>query len=526
MRSRLLPLLTAAAIVSASSVSARPTLSESMVSSALSRLDATIARSDRLDAEKLRELTLLGQETDTASGYSRMPLLLSLGDDYRNFLVDSASAIYQRGIETARSLGEEEWELRFRLRQLSVWPLLGLGDEAMRQFRNLNPENLSDSLQLEAYEAGRRLYAYLAPSYSAFPAARDSVMRSFIEMLSHEVKLMDSDNPEYVLRHGELLYYTGRYREAEPMLREYYEDLPEGSPYGGVAANLLSLIADEKGDQTAYIYYLARSATDDILTSTREMLSLQQLGMALYESGEVNRAYDYLTAALSKAVECNARVRVIQSSEIYPIVATAYREELQRSSRNMLILAIFMAVGALVILVMFLRLRRTVARMNALQKVLSDANRVKEMYMSQFLNLCTTYIDKLNRFCHLAERKLSTGHTDELYRLVKSGRFVEEQSKEFYDTFDRTFLNIYPDFVERVNDLLRPGEKIELKEGELLNTDLRILAFMRLGIEESTRIAQVLNYSVHTIYAYRNRLRNRAINRDTLEADIMTIGRH
>lgn len=162
--------------------------------------------------------------------------------------------------------------------------------------------------------------------------------------------------------------------------------------------------------------------------------------------------------------------------------------------------------------------------MKHLQEGLEAANRMKEMYISQFLNLCTTYMDKLHQFCKIAERKISTGHADELYKLVTSGRFAEEQSQEFYDTFDRTFLHIYPNFVAEVNKLLRPEERIELAENELLNTDLRILAFMRLGVEDCTRIAQVLNYSVHTIYSYRNRLRNRAVNRDSLENDIMKIG--
>ena len=133
-------------------------------------------------------------------------------------------------------------------------------------------------------------------------------------------------------------------------------------------------------------------------------------------------------------------------------------------------------------------------------------------------------MNKLNQFCKIAARKISTGHTDELYKMTKSGKFVEEQSQEFYDTFDRAFLHIYPTFVDEVNGLMRSDAQIVLKEGELLNTDLRILAFMRLGVEESTRIAQVLNYSVHTIYAYRNRLKNRAVDRDNFERDVMMIG--
>ena len=130
---------------------------------------------------------------------------------------------------------------------------------------------------------------------------------------------------------------------------------------------------------------------------------------------------------------------------------------------------------------------------------------------------------ELNQFCKIANHKLAAGQADDLYRMTKSGKFVEEQSKEFYDVFDNAFLHIYPNFIEDVNALLRPDCKIVLKDGELLNTDLRILAFMRLGIEDSPRIAQVLNYSLNTIYAYRNRLKARAVNRDTFEADVAKI---
>ena len=74
-----------------------------------------------------------------------------------------------------------------------------------------------------------------------------------------------------------------------------------------------------------------------------------------------------------------------------------------------------------------------------------------------------------------------------------------------------------------MNALLLPDKQIELKENEKLNTDLRILAFMKLGIEDSSRIAQMLNYSVNTIYAYRNKLKNRAIDRENFEENVMKI---
>ena len=158
-----------------------------------------------------------------------------------------------------------------------------------------------------------------------------------------------------------------------------------------------------------------------------------------------------------------------------------------------------------------------------LQDKLQKANKTKEVYISQFLSLCSIYMDKLNQFCKIANRKISAGKVEDLYKLTKSGKFVEEQSREFYEVFDNAFLHLYPNFPNQVNALLLPCEQIQLKEGELLNTDLRILAFMRLGIEDSSRIAQVLNYSINTIYAYRNRIKAKAINKETFEADIMKI---
>ena len=169
-------------------------------------------------------------------------------------------------------------------------------------------------------------------------------------------------------------------------------------------------------------------------------------------------------------------------------------------------------------------LRRENRRSEQIKQHLVSANRVKEIYIAQFLNLCSIYMDKLNQLCKIANRKISAGQVEDLYRMTKSGKFIEEQSAEFYDVFDNAFLHIYPTFVSDVNALLRPDSRIEPPGDNRLTTDLRILAFMRLGIEDSNRIAQILNYSVYTIYTYRNKIKNRAVNRDTFERDVMNIG--
>lgn len=189
--------------------------------------------------------------------------------------------------------------------------------------------------------------------------------------------------------------------------------------------------------------------------------------------------------------------------------------------------AIFLAVFGICIIIIIItavNLKRQLDNMKRMQMTLSDANKAKDVCLNQFIILCSGYMDKLTSFNSLVNRKLGAGQAEDLFKLTKSGRIVEEQVEDFYKLFDQTFLSIYPTFICDINSLLMPEHQISLPEGESMNTDLRILACMRLGINDTNQVAHILNYSVNTIYAYRNRLRNRAVNRDTFERDLMNAG--
>jgi hypothetical protein len=87
------------------------------------------------------------------------------------------------------------------------------------------------------------------------------------------------------------------------------------------------------------------------------------------------------------------------------------------------------------------------------------------------------------------------------------------------------FLRLFPTFIEDFNALLKPGEEILPAEKDSLNTDLRIFALIRLGIEESSKIAEFLHYSPNSIYAYRARIKNKAAgDREEFETQVKEIG--
>ena len=136
---------------------------------------------------------------------------------------------------------------------------------------------------------------------------------------------------------------------------------------------------------------------------------------------------------------------------------------------------------------------------------LTEANAAKEEYLGLFLSMCSGYLDKLKK-----------NLTREQY---------EAELKTFYKTFDTSFLTLYPNFVSEFNSLLKEDCRICVKEGELLTTELRIFALIKLGITQSSHIASLLRYSVNTIYNYRAQIKNAALSdRENFEEMVRNIG--
>lgn len=173
--------------------------------------------------------------------------------------------------------------------------------------------------------------------------------------------------------------------------------------------------------------------------------------------------------------------------------------------------------------VMTFFLFKQISKSRASQKALASTSRMKDAYIGNFIGLCSTYSEKYYSLLKLVDRKISSGQASELLKTIKSGKIGEGENEDFYKEIDSVVLTLYPDFVEKVNELLEPVERVRLKGGQL-TPELRIYAFVRLGVSESTRIARILNYSVNTVYAYRNRMRNRAIDREHFEENVLKIG--
>ena len=487
-------------------------------------------RVSRLDSLKKVRKGLEGKDT-----VAWLETTMEIAKGYNSFNNDSAIIYYTKGYDAALEIATatppsplastaDSLQAEFRLRRATYMSLSGFVSDAVNEYEAVDTSRMNDGLIATYHESGRQMYYLISSYYGGWLETYDYWNNRSIESQRQLIPLLDPASNEYHLNLGEYFYNIREYARSREILLNLIGKIKKDSPTYAIATHILASIALTRGDRNEHLYFLTQSAIADTRQATLEVTSLQELAGVLYQMDDKRRAHEYISVAMNNAVESRASVRMMKTTELLSLVEGDHNSQiaLWRTWMYAIIAVLVMCMFALIVSIFFLR--RQLTRVARMKQELQDANQTKDVYLSQFLSLCSIYMDKLKQFGKVVNRKISAGQVDDLYKLTKSGKFVEEQSADFYKVFDDAFLHIYPNFVESVNSLLRPEERIVLADDEQLNSDLRILAFMRLGIDDTTRVAQILNFSVNTIYAYRNRLRNRAINRATFESDIMAIG--
>ncbi len=528
----LLSLLSAVPLLQASA------FTEKDVERSLRQLDYVMRRRDEFKQRRVRHLDSLKTARNRVARVDSIGWLertMEIAKGYTSFNNDSALLYFTDGYNMARDVASrhpgspvgntaDSLGMEFRMRRATYLSVSGFVNDALNEYDGIDTTRMGTVLLANYYEAGRQMYSFISFFYDGYLSTYDYWNNRSIEAQRKLLPLLQPNTDKYLLNLGEYYYNIREYTRSREILLELVGRIKKDSSTYAIATHILASIALTRGDHNEYLYYLAQSAITDTRLATLEIMSLQELGGVLFETGDTRRAHEYVSVALNNAVESHASVRMMKTTELLSMVEKDHNVQIAswRTWMYAIIAVLLMCLMALGVAMTFLR--RQLTRVARMRQELQDANNTKDVYISQFLSLCSIYMDKLKQFCKLANRKISAGQVDDLYKITKSGKFIEQQSAEFYTVFDDAFLHIYPTFVEQVNALLRPEEQIVLGEGEKLNSDLRILAFMRLGIDDTNRVAQILNFSVNTIYAYRNRLRNRAIDRATFEADIMKIG--
>lgn len=492
----------------------------------IQRLDKMIAQKNNFDKAKYARIdslkTILNRAGSDKS--AQLVCLEKLGDEFTLFKADSAIYYYSQAVEVADTLGNRGKSILLKLKRLRPEMIVGFYSEASSEYESIDFSQLPDSLHSAYYECGYRINSFALNSMNRASVYYSHYYDRANDFRKKWIASLPIDAVKRRLYEAEQALWDKKNVTAKLLLGDLLSELPETCNEYAIAAGLLANIYNSEGNKEESMKYNALSAISDLRCSVKENQSMYELSMLLYDKGDIERAYRYIFSSIEDAAFCNAQVRVYNASRMLPVIEGAHRAEV-KSHENLLV-AYIVIVSLLLIglLITVFFLVKQMRKLSTARKKLHDANVAKDEYMGQFLELSSVYMKRLDSFTKLVNRKLVSGQVEDLLKMTKSARFSDEQHRGFYREFDNAFLKIYTTFVDDVNALLRPEERIVVPELGMLTAELRIYALHRMGLDDNTKIAEFLKYSVNTVYAYRNKMRNKAIDRENFEKQIMKIG--
>ena len=519
------------------------------------KLDEAISNTDQyveIREQRIQQLkSALNVTTDVGTQYE---ICRRLYDEYHPYMNDSAIFYIDRCISLAEKRGDHIGAEECRILLAFQCSESGMYYESMDVLNSIDEQHINNSSNR------RRYYTTLAHLYRelGYFCKVPRMQEMYYAKQDQYNRMIDtigiSPNDDEALQMKELEFFVKE--DARNALR--YSDIrlkqvKEGSHEYAIVAFYRYLDYSLLGDSVQARYWVTQSALADVQNAIMDQGAMWELANLLMSDGDMDRAYRYIHFAWQCASKFNTVKRNNQISPVLTAISDNYETSLKRANRLLLVLAVVASLlAALFLGILFYsnsqrkklararnelsdsnkqlaQLNTQLSQLNSQMRdtnlKLNESNRVKDEYVGRFIHLCSFYIDRMDEMRKRVNKMVKNKDLDALYKFTGNNELRDKNLSELYEMFDSTFLHLFPNFVNDFNALLRPECRITFSDPGKLNTDIRIFALIRLGIEDSSRIAEFLHYSVNTIYNYRAKVKNGAIgDREAFEAQVKAIG--
>jgi hypothetical protein len=513
------------------------------IGKSLRALDDVVAnRQDYVDKRNER-IARLQAELKNAVPASRYTIYFKLYEEYKTFIYDSAFT-YASKLQDEAYRSHDASKITFAKVKLGfILVSSGMFKEALDSLHTVNRSVLADSQRVEFYSLMARTYydlvdfnrdRYFTQLYTRLGNHYIDSALQFCETTANAFHSLQA------MRHLRRQEYTAATADLANVLHR--AGLTDAEL--AIAASTQGYIYLQTGKIDDAILMLIKASAADVRSSTKETLAILNLAELLYKKGDVLRAYEYVKIAMDDANFYGARHRKIQVAAIFPIIEGHKLNTVEHQRKLLItyavvitILSLITITSAVIIYKQFRKLKQAEERIthanqnlqeaNALLKEvnnrLMEANKIKEEYIGYYFNINSEYLVKIQAFKQAIDTKLMTKKYEDI-RYVVNNINLKKEREELYLSFDKVFLKLFPDFVTTFNSFFKEEDRIVLKDGQLLNTELRIFALIRMGIHDTEKIAKILDYSINTIYNYKARIKSKSmVANEEFEQKIMEI---
>ena len=514
----------------------------------LSKLDQALNMSNTYDSyfdSRIESLRTMLIEEKNLTKITKINFMIA--SEFSHVCLDSTLCYVDRNMELAKRYKLEDLRTWSDLCRAYFYALAGYYIEAGEIIRSYNPDTLDKKSFLAYHRAARKFYYELSVYSPNSANTKELARNSRLQLLKETPE--DSYEWHDLLR--EEAFLNGNFEQEQFHALQMLQLVNEGTNAYATACYYYSTTFPEDSDDA--LYWLINSSISDVLSGTKDYQSLITVAEILFHRGDIVRAFSYLAGhSLPDAILYNGKLRPLQISKLLPAVEGAYQGKLKHEEhvKNIYLCALFIFIMLLCLMMYNINNRNkilTVTRnkledskneiesqnvkllqmnhqLKALNAKMKESDKVKEEYISLFLSILSDNISTTRKYKNHVLRNLRKGNYKGLVEEIEMLPPIDEDINEFYRMFDQTFTNMYPDFVERFNQLLQPGEAILPKGGDLLTPDHRIFALIKLGISDSSKIAALLHYSTNTIYNYKARIKNKALgDREKFEEKVKNL---
>lgn len=526
------------------------------VDSLLVVLEETMSKRAEYDAAKEQKIAVMISDLseEEISFEKQFFITKNLISEYEYYSFDKTLQFIDRNIQLAKTVGNNTMLLESNLNLARVLATSGRYIESIDVLDEIDRSIISERLLKDYFFNYKKCYSELRyfSNMTIINNKYNNLYTAYSDSLNLEVSKLDKNSIEYL-----------------SSIEQNYRDANEYGKALEVNANILSLtesghreyslatfnrsymlrdyLDDDEGQKTNLIL----SAISDIQSSVKDNASLSDLASKLFEEGALEKAHKYINYSLEDARFYNSKLRSLSISKVLPDISNGFEEMIKKQSdeqkQQLIYISILSLFLSITIILIYTQNKKIKAgrselkaannkleklnqellsaneKLNRLVKELSEVDKVKEHYIGSFLNLYSEYISKLNTYRKLVNKYVKNNQMNALLKLSKSKQIIEDEIEIFNKNFDGSFLHIHPNFIPSVNQLLNEHKQIVIEDDGKLNTELRILALIRLGITSSSKIARILRYSVNTIYNYRASIKNRAKDKSNFEVLIKNI---
>ena len=512
------------------------------------QLDAALAQRAHYVELKEKSLNEIKQGAKyVTSNEDKLKLYEQLANEYKAYEYDSAMTYINKGLILAQKSNNIFFNKRFQLSQTRLLITRGFYAEAKEILQKIEPKEEPRDYQFLYYYTMYGLYNNWSTYCENNEFSKNYDLKK-VEYLKKAIELSPKKDAFYYYLMGELYYFSNHPNNNKTI--QYYKKAlsmeKANSRLHAMTAFALSEVYQKANNLELMEHYLLVAAISDITSATKENVALQDIALFIYKhkTRSLNKAQEYINLSLEDAYAYNNRLRRIEISSKLQLITNAYTDDIKTTNRllNIALLVIILLLLGVGISSLFIRKKNrllkqkkdeitaTSAKMEILNEQLhlinaelKNTNQKRERLVKVYIDLSYKNIERNQKLRTLAIRKIKANQSKELLSLLSSSSSTERENKEFLTEFDKSFLALYPTFVNELNQQLTESAHIQLKENGEMPPILRVCALLRLGITESSKIAGILSYSPQTVYNYRSLLKNNAIDKEHFEENVLKL---